>query len=66
MQQLEFDPSPHEVYSGLRDLRQNPYPGRLAIMGLSLDNMHAHIAYALTGRSEGSRKRYSSMKAMAL
>lgn len=57
MTQLEAIPSDLELWGGLDDLAQNSYPGRIAIMGMSSDPSQLQIAYALTGRSEGSRQR---------
>ena len=38
-------------------LRTNPYPGRGIVLGRSLDDTKAVIAYFIMGRSENSRNR---------
>lgn len=57
MKNLEADRSDSECYKGMRELRMCDYPGRIAIIGASRDSNYAQVAYALTGRSEGSRQR---------
>lgn len=46
-----------DLGSGLSDLRSNEYPGRVAIMGIGMERDVALQAYAIMGRSEGSRDR---------
>lgn len=41
----------------VEDLKQNAYPGRGIIAGLTPDGKHAAIAYFIMGRSENSRNR---------
>ena len=38
-------------------LRSNPYPGRGIVLGRTVDNKSAVIAYFIMGRSENSRNR---------
>ena len=45
-----------DMAEGRKNLRANPYPGRIAIMGLS-ENGQAILAYALMGRRPSSRNR---------
>jgi len=57
MADLELRPSQERINADRDELRANTYPGRVLITGLnSLGNMGLQ-AYALMGRSEGSRNR---------
>ncbi|MCR5674828.1 MAG: IMP cyclohydrolase [Lachnospiraceae bacterium] len=40
-----------------KELRENAYPGRGIVVGLTKDGKHAAIAYFIMGRSENSRNR---------
>ena len=42
-------------------LRSNPYPGRGIVLGRTVDNKSAVIAYFIMGRSENSRNRIFSV-----
>jgi IMP cyclohydrolase len=57
MKQLNFEPTAREMDQGVDHLSANAYPGRIAIMGVSLDGETAIQAYALMGRSEPSKDR---------
>lgn len=57
MPRLNLEPSQKTVAEGERFLANNEYPGRVIIMGLNSPGDLAIQAYALTGRSEGSRNR---------
>lgn len=57
MPRLNLEPSPNKVAEGERFLADNEYPGRVIIMGLNSVGDAAIQAYAITGRSEGSRNR---------
>ena len=46
-------------------LRSNPYPGRGIVLGHTVDNKSAVIAYFIMGRSENSRNRSSPSLRMA-
>ncbi len=41
----------------LENLSQNPYPGRIIIVGLSVSGDHQVVIYGIMGRSENSRNR---------
>ena len=57
MKQLEVALLQSEIDQGVQNLEDNVYPGRLIIMGLSHNRGLALQAYALTGRSPGSKNR---------
>lgn len=57
MPDLELAPSQQQLEAGRQSLLDNTYPGRIAIMGLSSGGDLAFQAYAIMGRSEGSRNR---------
>lgn len=56
-QQLELEPTRQQVFESKERLRGNPYPGRIALMGLSEDGKFIIIGYALGGRSDPSKDR---------
>ena len=47
----------NRVMDVFQAVRENPYPGRGIVLGLSEDGGHAAIAYFIMGRSENSRNR---------
>lgn len=55
--ELECRPSDEKITKGLEAMRRNSYPGRIAIMGLSLGGDLALQAYVLMGRKPASRNR---------
>jgi IMP cyclohydrolase len=57
MPRLNMEPTQKEVSEGERYLANNEYPGRVIIMGINSVGDAAIQAYAITGRSEGSRNR---------
>lgn len=54
---LNLEPTSKEAAEGRALLAGNEYPGRLIIIGLNSVGAAAIQAYAITGRSEGSRNR---------
>lgn len=57
MANFNVRPTASEIEAGKRSLQENEYPGRVLIMGLGSAGCVAIQAYALTGRSKGSRNR---------
>ncbi|HUA13517.1 MAG TPA: IMP cyclohydrolase [Candidatus Sulfotelmatobacter sp.] len=57
MPELQIEQGQMEIYGNMTELRDNSYPGRVAMMGVNIDGQLAIQAYAIMGRSTGSRTR---------
>jgi len=57
MAQLQLEQGQSVIYENMTALGDNSYPGRVAMMGLNLGGDKAIQAYAIMGRSAGSRTR---------
>lgn len=57
MAEIDFNPSQRTLEANVEILRENEYPGRIITMGKNESGTDIFQAYALTGRSEGSRNR---------
>lgn len=52
--ELAFDRAQNNFFA----LSLKTYPGRIMIVGITPDNKHAVVIYAIMGRSDGSKSRY--------